>query len=200
MAAVNNFLDKFSTDHKFSIPLPFLWTVSIDDSGLTGEITKALNKVDYKWNVVESSAWTDKALNNILVAQEISIPTEAFDATIMGPDNRGGYMPGYGVSGRIDFLSRLLNINFIETDSDIETNLFRPWIIAIGIDGLINTKLRAKQVTLTQYSRDMRVRKKYVFSDVFPMSTEGNTVNYSGDQEFVIKTVAFGYKKYTIVS
>lgn len=193
---VPSFLSKFSSDPRFALPLPFLWTVTID-GGVTSQISSALQKIGYNWSVEDALKWIDISSNNILVAQEVTIPSESYETVILGPDsNRGGYMPGYGVTQRTDFLSRNLTINFIETQSDIETLLFRPWIVAIGVDGMIGGRLRSK-ATLTQYDRAGKIRKTYTFDNIFPTNTEGATISYSAD-DFTVKTVTFGYTRYDV--
>lgn len=199
MAAVPSFLNKFANQQKYFLPLPFQWTVSFTDSGVGSAVSRTLSKINLNWTVTESFNWTDTDTNNILVAQEVTLPQESFEAAVIGQDNRGGFMPGYGVVQRTDFLQRGLSINFIETDKDIETELFRPWIIALGIDGLLNHSLKARSVNITQYGKDMSVRKQYVFEDVFPTTCEGYNLNY-GDQEFIVKSVTFGFKNYKVVT
>jgi len=102
------------------------------------------------------------------------------------------------VTQRTDFLSRNISINFLETSRDIETELFRPWIIALGVDGLLNQKLKCT-ITVKQYTRDGNIRKTYKFTGVYPTNTEGYNLTY-GDQDFLIKTVTFGYTNYTVTA
>lgn len=196
MNLTGRFLDKLSTERDFSLPLPFMWTVTIDDNNLPSAITTAVNKINQKLKVTSGDRWTDKLSDNIFVAQEVQIPSESIEMTTLTQDNRGGFMPGYGVTQRTDFLSRSITINFLETVRDIEIELFRPWIIALSVDGLLNTKLRSN-ITIRQYAKDGKVRKTFKFTGVFPTNTEGYTLTY-GDQEFLQKTVTFGYTNYTI--
>lgn len=198
---VPSFLSKFSTDSKFSIPLPFLWSVVIVDTGsLLSQITGALNKISYTdWRVKGANEWVDFFNYNTLVAQEVTIPQESLEAVVMGPEsNRGAFMPGYGVAQRSDFLSRSININFLETQSDIESLVFRPWIVALSVDGLLGGGLRS-DIIVTQYDRAMNRRKEYRFQGAFPTNTEGNNLTYQ-DNEFIVKTVTFGYRKYDVVT
>jgi hypothetical protein len=196
---VPTFLNAFANDPKYAIPLPFLWTVTISDDNLGGNIQQALGKINHSWAPVQSTSfWSDTSNNNILVAQDIVIPGESIETVIMGPaSNRGAIMPGYGASQRTDFLSRNLSINFLETDIDIETYLFRPWVVAIGVDGLIGGRLKAQTINLTQYDRKMRIRKKYVFYNAFPTNCEPVTLNYAND-DLIVKSITFGYTKYDI--
>ena len=192
MPSINQFLDKFSTDRRFSLPLPFMWEVFIDGDGLVGEIQSVLSQYDLFWTVEGPSKWGN---GGSLVAQEVTIPAESFEVMSMGAENRGGWMPGYGVTQRTDFLSRNITINFLETSKDIETNFFRPWTIAVGSAGLLNTKLRAT-INVNEYDKDNKIRKKYKFERAFPTNVEGYTLSY-GDGEFIMKTVTFSYHKYS---
>ena len=131
-----------------------------------------------------------------MVAQEVTIPTESIEVTSLGQENRGGFMPGYGVTQRTEFISRNVVINFIETESDIETELFRPWIIALGVEGLRTSRLKCN-INVKQYTRDGIVRKHYTFIDAFPTNSEGYALTY-GDNEFLIKSVTFGYTNYNV--
>lgn len=194
---IPSFLSKFSTDRKFAIPLPFQWTISIEDAGIAGAIKASLAKIDLgSWVVSESTTWTDE---NILVAQEVTLPGEMYDHAVMGHESSGPFMPGYGVIKRADFTSRNVVVNFLETERDIATELFRPWIIALSVDGLINSKLKAKAMDVVQYSRDMKIRKRYKFTNIFPVNCEGHTLTY-GDGEFTITSVSFGFTKYEVTS
>jgi hypothetical protein len=198
---VQSFISKFSSDRNFFLPLQTMWTVTISDNSITGAINSALSKVDtYSgWKVNASDLWTDKSLGNILVAQEVTIPSESYEVSeIIADGSTGAYMAGYGVSKRAGFLSRNLTVNFIETHADIEAALFRPWAIALSIDGLINSGLKAQAVNITQYGRDMSKRKEYIFYDVFPTNTEGATYNYTTD-DIKAKTITFGYRDYKVV-
>ena len=198
MNLTNSFLDKFSNDRNFSLPFPFHWTVTIDDNNLPSAITTAINKINLNLTVTSSDKWTDTLSDNIFVAQEVQIPSESIEMTSLAQENRGGFMPGYGVTQRTDFLSRNITINFLETEKDIETELFRPWIIALGVDGLLNQNLKSI-ITVKQYTRDGSVRKVYAFKGVFPTNTEGYNLTY-GDQDFLVKTVTFGYTNYTVTT
>jgi hypothetical protein len=190
---VHQFLNSTSNHKAFKLPLPFLWKVEISNVD-TGAINTAISKVNDKWRAEGSF---DKYIKdgNILVAQEVSIPNESYTVSPIGVDNRGGFLPGYGVNERTDFLSRGLTINFLETGIDIEHTLIRPWTIAIGVDGLLNQALRQAIITVRQYDQTGDIRKGYKFTDVFPTNVEGATYNYEDDQ-YKVKTATFACHNY----
>jgi hypothetical protein len=141
--------------------------------------------------------WTDKG--NILVAQEIGLPGESFEVAPFSIGNSSGaYMPSFAANKRSDFLSRNVTINFLETNVDIESQLFRPWAIALSVDGLINKDLKTT-IDVCQYDNKRRVRKRYKFYGVFPTNCETSVVNYT-DDTIKSKTVTFAYSKYEILT
>ena len=105
-------------------------------------------------------------------------------------------MPGYAATKRSDFLSRNVTINFLETNVDIESQLFRPWSIALSVEGLINTSLKTT-INVYQYDNKRKVRKEYIFYNAFPTNCETTVINYT-DDPIKTKTVTFAYSKYEV--
>jgi hypothetical protein len=195
--AIPNFLDNFSSRYKYGIPIHVLWAVTLSDGGaLTQSIRNSLRKIDHSWAPIHNSdMWTDKG--NILVAQEITLPGESFEVTSLNIEgSSGAYMPGYAATKRSDFLSRNVTINFLETNVDIESQLFRPWSIALSVEGLINTALKTT-INVYQYDSKRRARKEYIFYDAFPTNCETTTINYT-DDPIKTKTVTFAYSRYEV--
>ena len=194
---IPNFLDNFSTRYKYGIPIQVLWSVTFSDGqSLEQSITNSLRKIDHNWSPVFSSdMWT--SLGNILVAQEVSLPGESFEvAPLTIGESSGAYMPGYAATKRSDFLSRNVTINFLETNIDIESQLFRPWAIAISVDGLIGSALKTT-INVCQYDNKRKKRKEYIFYNAFPTNCETSMINYTDDQ-VKTKTVTFAYSRYEI--
>ena len=187
------FLDAFSNDPNFFVSHPFLWKVSLDAGSVTGAINSALSKAGEKW---DASVFPDRLTNDgaLLVARSVTLPQESSEFTPIGVDNRGGFLPGYGLVQRTDFLSRSFSLNVLETGSDLEHFFFRPWLIALGIDGLTNFNLKC-DITVQQFNNDGTQRKKYVFEKAFPTAVEGYTLNYN-DGEFIEKSITFACNNY----
>lgn len=189
---VNSFLQAFSKDSKYFLSHPFLWKVNIQ-SDVIGAVNTALQKGGEFWrasNIPDSFSKN----GDILVASEVTIPNEASSFSDFGQENRGGFLPGYGIVQRESFLSRNITVNFLETNVDLEHTFFRPWTIALGIDGLINQGLKST-ITVTQYDNKGTKRKGYIFEDAFPTVCEGYTLS-RGDGEYIQKTVTFACKNY----
>lgn len=192
---INDFLQAFSGDAKFCLSIPVLWTVSID-----GVSDSAINTVlaDASENWRAKLTPNDMTKNgNILPAQQVVIPTENSNFTPMVAGNSlGGFLPGYAMDSRSDFLSRSFSVNFLETARDLEHEFFRPWAIAVGIKGLIEQGVNLKAtITVKQYNNAGQFRKGFQFYKAFPTNVEGFTLNYD-NTDFPIKSVTFACENY----
>jgi|TARA_R100000995_G_scaffold84258_1_gene62389 hypothetical protein len=195
-----DFLDRYSYSERFFLSHPFLWKIEFlyEGSELIPNINKAITKA-YKqdadnWKATtEPDAFTENG--NILVARTVNVPNENSQFDIAGQQNMGGFLPGYALNKRVDFLSKNLAINFFDTIDDIEHFFFRPWMIALGIDGLLERNLLCPKVILRQYDNRMRLRKGYEFREVFPTNVEGYQLSYN-DEEFQEKSVTFAFRDY----
>ena len=193
-----DFLDGYSYSERFFLSHPFLWKVQFSYNSelitnINTAIAKAYSSDSKDWRAVTEPDFFTRN-NNILVAREVNVPNENSQFDIAGSQNLGGFLPGYALNKRVDFLTKNLGINFFDTQDDIEHNFFRPWMIALGIDGLINRKLLCK-ITLKQYNNRMQLRKGYEFIDVFPTNVEGYRLSYQ-DEDFLEKSVTFAFKEY----
>ena len=193
-----DFLDGYSYSERFFLSHPFLWKVQFSYNSelitnINTAIAKAYSSDSKDWRAVTEPDFFTRN-DNILVAREVNVPNENSQFDIAGSQNLGGFLPGYALNKRVDFLTKNLGINFFDTQDDIEHNFFRPWMIALGIDGLINRKLLCK-ITLKQYNNRMQLRKGYEFIDVFPTNVEGYRLSYQ-DEDFLEKSVKFSFKEY----
>ena len=193
---IPSFFNTFTTDKKFALNLPVFWTVNI--LGVEPDnINSVLSQAQEKWSA-NTSAMTMTKDGNILVAQEVNIPNEAsrFDPYAPG-SNMGGYLPGYGMASRTNFLNdRQISVNFLETQVDIDQNYFRPWLIALGIKGLIEhgPTLKATMI-VKQYSNDGKLMKGFKFNRTFPTAVEGYRLDYD-NTDFKIRSVTFACDNY----
>lgn len=192
---INDFLQAFSGDSRFCLSIPVLWTVSIDGVS-EGSINSVLSYAGESWQAkINPDALTRNG--SILPAQQVVIPTENsnFSPMTMG-DSTGGFLPGYALNARSDFLSRNVSINFLETARDLEHEYFRPWMIALGIKGLVEQGANLKAtITVKQYNNQGVFRKGFQFKKAFPTSVEGFTMSYE-NTDFPVKSVVFACENY----
>lgn len=192
---INDFLQAFSGDARYCLSIPVLWTVSIDGVELDS-INQILGDAGEYWYAKTSPNSMTKN-GNILPAQSVTTPQEAssFNTMAVG-DTFGGFLPSYGLTSRNDFLSRSFSINFLETRNDLEHEYFRPWMIAVGIKGLIEQGPNLKStITVKQYTNDGTLRKGFIFDKSIPTAVEGTTLSY-GDVDYPIKSVTFACQNY----
>jgi hypothetical protein len=191
---INDFLYAFSREARFCLSLPVFWTVTIDGV-TTSAINSVLSKADEKW-IARLSPEDMMKRGNLLVAQAVTLPNESSSFTPINMTTSGGFLPAYGLDSRSDFLSRTLSINILETDEDLEHEYFRPWMIALGIKGLVENEPNLKStIEVNQFTNDGFFRKGFRFNKAFPTAVEGFNLNYN-DTDFKIKSVTFACQNY----
>lgn len=201
--SISQFHTAFSSDEQFFLNMPIFWTVSITGVSVR-EIDSVLQSAGEQWTTnVDIMDMTRGDSGHILVAQSITLPNEQTNFEIMisgGNDSMGGFLPTYGTKSRTGFLDRQISVNFLETQLDIEHNFFRPWLIALGIKGMIETGGSLKgTMTVRQYSNNGKFIKGFKFIKVFPTAIEGYTLNYS-DTDVKVHSVTFGCLNYEQVT
>jgi hypothetical protein len=192
-----DFLHAYGSHQEFFLSLPVLWKVQFFyPQWLVYAINNALSKNrDEFWRAERQPLDYIDREGGILAARQVVVPNENTSFDVAGGMNLGGFLPGYATNKRMDFLQKNLVINFFDTQDDIEHLFFRPWMIAISIDGLMERNLLCPTVRLTQYNNLMQIRKGYEFTDVFPTNVEGYTLNYDST-DFIEKSVTFAFRNY----
>ena len=195
---VYDFLSNYSVGgpQQYYLSLPTLWKVEFSNAAsVRGQVNQACTKAGEAWRVKKTPE-EFVANGNTMVAREISVPGETTEFLEAGSGiNKGGFLPAFGVEKRQGFLTRTLAVNIFDTNDDLTHTFFRPWMIAIGIDGLINRGLLCPNIILRQYNHKGEIRKGYNFIDAFPTNVEGYTLNYN-NEEFLETSVTFAFKNY----
>tara|TARA_R100000664_G_C2759594_1_gene149557 strand:- start:4223 stop:4795 length:573 start_codon:yes stop_codon:yes gene_type:complete len=158
------------------LPYPFAWTVDVS-RGSTGGGSPT--QPTQRW-----------------MAQEVTIPSEVTMFDNFGQENRGGWMPGYGVIERESFLSRSFTVNFFATDDDNDPEwAMRKWLNDIANKGLAEeSKLQDGTVDCILYKNGGSPRQYISAKYAFPTHCEGFTANY-GSQPFIVKSVTFACRQ-----
>jgi hypothetical protein len=192
---INDFLNAFSTEAKFCLSLPVFWSVSIDGVSI-GSINSVLESAQEKWRATTSPEEMTRN-GNILVAQRVSLPGEGYSSTVapIGSDY-GGFLPPNIMQARDNFGNRNVSVNFLETNVDLEHTFFRPWSIAVGINGFIESgpSLKATMV-VKQYDNKGTLRKGFKFTKVTPAKMESLDLDYN-DTTHKVKSVTFICQNY----
>jgi len=192
---IEEFYSAFSGDRRFFLNLPVLWTVTIDGVS-TGAINSVLSDAGESWQAKGSPGSYTRS-GSILVAQEVGLPNESSNfAALESGSSMGGFLPGYGMTSRGNFLNRSITVNFLETEVDIEHTFFRPWMISVGIKGLVENGPSLKgNMVVKQYTNGGRFIKGFQFKKLFPTAVEGYTLNYD-NTDIKIKSVTFACENY----
>lgn len=196
------FLDKFSRDTNYFLSNPFLWTLRVDGPS-KDTINTTVKKLGNEFTAyTHPDEFTDKENGALLLAQEVALPGESFQVSPHSVENFGSFMPGYSIDKRTDYLSNSVAINLLETKTDIVDGYIKPWHVSIGIDGLLNFKLRktasgsTSSIIATQYDNQLQQRKRYTFRGVFPTNVEGYTLQYQDRPDFLARSITFGFTNY----
>jgi hypothetical protein len=192
---INDFLNAFSKEAKFCLSLPVFWSVSIDGVS-TGSINSVLQSAQEKWRATTSPEEMTRN-GNILVAQSVTLPGEGYQGgSASFGQGTGGFLPPNIMVARDSFENRDVAVNFLETNVDLEHTFFRPWSIAVGINGLIESgpPLKATMV-VKQYDNRGNLRKGFKFTKVTPVKMETLSLDYS-DTTHKTKSVTFKCQNY----
>lgn len=193
---IKDFLNAFSKEAKFCLSLPVFWSVSIDGVSV-GSINSVLQSAQQKWKATTSPQEMTRS-GNILVAQNVTIPGEGYqDSVASFGQGMGGFLPVNILEARDNFGSgRDVAVSFLETNVDLEHTFFRPWAIAVGINGYIESgpPLKATMV-VKQYDNKGRLRKGFRFTKVTPIKMEPLSLDYN-DTTHKIKSVTFRCQNY----
>jgi hypothetical protein len=137
-------------------------------------------------------------------AQSVTIPGEGFTIGSVGTPNTGGYLKGVVGQDRMDMASRVVSIDFLETNLDFTAGLIRPWIIAAAHRGLLNTGLKnsiKSTIMVTQMTNSISnlnkrpERKLHMFTGCLPFSVNEDELEYD-EEKIIKKKVDFTFTNY----
>ncbi|NBP04486.1 MAG: hypothetical protein EBU90_31260 [Proteobacteria bacterium] len=222
MAAIHNFLNYITSKWGRDIPLKNLWTVKFDNlAQISQNVSNILRNTESinsssrlnRWPVV-NFAYDQSYLDGLYVAQSVVLPSDSFAVSNSTNTNMNGLRAGYIGGERTPYTN--INIEFLETNTDIIDFLFRPWAIAAAHKGLIedndprtNIKTNIRVELYSRINRDLnregastntwQHRKTYVIEGAVPASVEGDKLKYSNfDISDLVKSVAFTFKNYYV--
>lgn len=191
---IKQFLTSFTQDSSFFIHNSFLWSVNIDGINIS-DINAVLDEFGEKWHA-SISPYDMTIDGNLIVAQRVGLPNESSSFSTGEMSSTGNYLPGYVLDKRSNFLERSFNIDFLETQQDIEHNFFRPWMIAIASKGLIAAGRPLKStIEVNQYTNGGDFMKGFRFRNAFPTSIEAFSLDYDSSN-VIIKSVTFACQNY----
>lgn len=192
---VKDFLNAFSREAKFCLSLPVFWSVSIDGVSI-GSINSVLQSAQEKWRATTSPEEMTRS-GNIIVAQNVTLPGEGYTNSVATfGQGMGGYIPANIMDARDNFANRDVAVSFLETNVDLEHTFFRPWSIAVGIQGFVESGPSLKgTMVVKQYDNKGNLRKGFKFTKVTPAKMESLSLDYD-DSKYKTKSVTFRCQNY----
>ena len=192
---IKDFLNAFSREAKFCLSLPVFWSVSIDGVSI-GSINSVLQSAQEKWRATTSPEEMTRS-GNIIVAQNVTLPGEGYTNSVATfGQGMGGYIPANIMDARDNFASRDVAVSFLETNVDLEHTFFRPWSIAVGIQGFVESGPSLKgTMVVKQYDNKGNLRKGFKFTKVTPAKMESLSLDYD-DSKYKTKSVTFKCQNY----
>jgi hypothetical protein len=138
-------------------------------------------------------------------SRQVSLPGETIAASNEGL-SYGGFQAPAVASNREKYQS--LKITFLETNASFLDLVIRPWIIAVGYNGLVARqpnslkRVKADAIDVVMFAKSgaynpMQIRKLYRFYNVAPVSMGGETYSYS-EEGLRYSDVSFVYDKYAV--
>jgi hypothetical protein len=223
-------------DWRYDIPLKFLWAIYIyPKTTVMRQLGENIRTVINKYEITTANQWpvNTRCLEEIsdpfgsfglLLAQNIALPSDAFDISNTSIDGAAGWLggqyagnrQGYGAANKVD-------ITFLETNIDIFDYFLRPWIIAASHKGLIEDGTTQEELKcdlqLIQFSRDagsysdvitplkaknsvsLDIRKVIEFYDAVPFQISGDSLSYGElGMNDITRTVSFSFNRYAVVN
>ena len=213
------------------IPLKNIWGINFSARTGSGAMVNIGNAIEYYLNIYRPQTFkVDKGLIDrvsdfevgFLLAQSVSMPSESFNVNSKMVSQAGGFQPVQIGGDRTS--SNEINISFLETNRDVFSFFFQPWIVAASYAGLIEDDSEPDikcNIDIIQYTRtaekyadkigesnrrqrnnetvEYGIRKMHTFYDAVP--TFMNPDNYSYGEmssDELIRPVAFNFSHYQL--
>lgn len=206
-----------------SIPLQTQWIAVIDSfpAALRTNILQNLERVDgarrgYDIDKAKSllTSYPFQKVIGCVFAQGAQIPYEKCRVDDAIIENNRGFIPGIISTNRLGYADNPLRLSFLETNTSIVDNIFRPWIMLASHYGQVarpgdvpgyKSPLNVKSnITLLCYSRSYQnisqiPRKVYTFYNVVPTDVLNIQFDYANEPDRALAyEVNFSYTNYTI--
>jgi hypothetical protein len=208
-----------------SIPLQSQWIAVIDSFPrlLNTNILQQLERVDgakkgYDIDQAKTllTSFPFQKVIGCVFAQTALIPQESFsvgDITIGSSGKSRGFIPGIMAENRMGYAGNPLRLGFLETNTSIVDNVFRPWVMLANHLGLVaypgdtpgqkDIRNVKSNITLLCYTRSYQnisqiPRKVFRFYNCVPTVVNNINLSYDEPNAATIYDVNFTYTNYTI--
>ncbi len=213
------------------IPLKNIWGINFSARTGSGEMVNVGEAIRYYLDIYRPQSYNvDTTLLDrvsdwdvgFLLAQEVRFPDESFSIDTAGVSQAGGFRSALVGGDRAE--NNNLDVTFLETNRDVFSFFFQPWVVAASYAGLIedDTEPDIKcNIDIIQYSRsaekyadkvsesnkrqrdgdtvEFGIRKMHTFYDVVPNTVQGDQISYGkmGDGD-ITRGVGFTFAHYQL--
>ena len=213
------------------IPLKNIWGINFSARTGSGAMVNVGDAIQYYLDIYRPRTYTvDKSLidrvsdfeSGFLLAQDVTFPQEQNDVAKVEISNAaGGMQPSYAGGGI--GTSHELTVSFLETNRDVFSYFFQPWVIACAYAGLIEDPTEPDikcNIDVIQYSRSAEkyadkigesnkisgrseaeygIRKMHTFYDCTPTNSDADKMSYGkmSDSD-ITRSVGWNYSHYQL--
>lgn len=208
-----------------TIPLQSQWIAVIDSfpRALNSEFLQKLERVDGSkrgYDIDQAklllTSFPFQKVIGCVFAQNAQIPQETYnvrDISIGAQGKSRGFVQGIMTENRSGYANTPLRLGFLETNTSIVDNVFRPWVILASHLGMVaypgdipgQKDLRNIKcdITLLCYTRSYQnisqiPRKVYRFYNCVPTLINNINLDYREPDQAIVYDVNFAYTNYTV--
>ncbi len=212
------------------IPLKNIWGINFSARTGSGAMVNVGEAIEYYLDMYRPRTFkVDKDLidrvsdfeSGFLLAQAVNMPEEQLSVSQEELPNSGGFQP-IQVGERIAS-NHELDITFLETNRDVFSFFFQPWVVATSYAGLIEDPTEPDikcNIDIIQYSRtaeryadkigesnkitgrsevEYGIRKMHTFYNCVPTSVKGDDFSYGEMTESdITRVVGLNFEHYQL--
>ena len=200
-----DFFNAILIDANNTVPEKSHWIgfFTTDSNSLTDTVKSMAGEKDYaKWGLGEKSQNMANTMSNnikqsIMFIAGVEIPGDGFEVTRPTLFNVGGFLKSPITSPRNDL--PMLEVTFLENNSSLVDLVIRPWLIASSYDSLkFAYRANFTIYNLTKSPDGFKIRKRFDFFNVVPMSIDTEKYTYEASTDFQKRQLKFVYTNYTV--
>lgn len=208
-----------------SIPLQSQWIAVIDSFPrlLNTQILQQLERTDgakkgYDIDQAKTllTSFPFQKVIGCVFAQSAQLPQETFSVrdVSIGPSGKSrGFVPGIMSEGRNGYAGVPLRLGFLETNTSIVDNVFRPWVMLASHMGMVaypgdipgqkDVRNVKSNITILCYTRSYQnisqiPRKVFTFYNCVPTLINNIGLSYDEPGAATVYDVNFNYTNYTV--
>ena len=216
------------------IPIKNIWGINFSARTGSGAMSNVGEAIEYYLNSYRPNTFrVDTGLIDrvsdtevgFLLAQNILFPQEGLDISTASISQAGGFRSALVGGNRTE--NNNLDVTFLETNRDIFSFFFQPWVVAASYAGLIEDDFEPDikcNIDVIQYTRtairypdkvaesnkrrreneevEFGIRKMHTFYDCIPNTVQGDKISYDtfNASDILSRGVGFTFQHYHLTA